>query len=146
MFSCQNILLPLPLRSKIYEKLMHTRPTYLIFDLPYLIFILILLQLMKSKRKVLFVFRLCKSIWHSKQWSTEVIWETGVLIWTPKLWHPKKTSQVFFFHLYCKKICWSSYQWFYNASDYFKNSDKSQKQWDKKTSKQNKKLSTKCFR
>ena len=30
----------------------------------------------------------------------EAIWETSIPVWGPKLWHPKKTFQVFFLHLY----------------------------------------------
>ena len=45
------------------------------------------------------------------EWSIQVVnqgliqavWETGILICAPKLWHPKNTFQVLFFQLYFNK-------------------------------------------
>ena len=36
-------------------------------------------------------------------WHIQVIWETDILVWVPKLWHPKNTFQFFFFQLHFNK-------------------------------------------
>ena len=36
----------------------------------------------------------------------QAIWETSILVWVPKLWHPKKTFQVYFFLVvFQQEIC-----------------------------------------
>ena len=32
------------------------------------------------------------------KWCIQVVWETSIPVWAPKLWRPKKTFQVFFFN------------------------------------------------
>ena len=33
----------------------------------------------------------------------QAVWETGILVWESKLWHPNNTFQVLFFQLYLNK-------------------------------------------
>lgn len=69
---------------------------------------------------------LCKKLEFSKlilgtfiaeyQWRILAVCETGIRVWTPKLWRLKNTFQFFFFQLHFNKNLLNGNQWFQNAS------------------------------
>ena len=84
-------------------------------------------------------------------WRIQVVWETGILVWAPKLLHRTKHFQVFYFSVvFQQEMCWSGDQWFHNASLYFEMAENTKMQTEEKNNeakrlKRNKKLARKVF-
>ena len=50
----------------------------------------------------------------------QAVWETGIPVWAPKFWRPKKHfSSLVFLVVFQQKICGSSDQLFHNGPNYF---------------------------
>ena len=62
----------------------------------------------------------------------QAVWETSILVWAPKPWHPKNSFEILFSVVFQQKICGSSCQLFHNASSYFKMASSTNMQTEKK--------------
>ena len=83
------------------------------------------------------------------QWRIQAVWETDILVWAPKFWRPKNTSQVFFFQLYFNRkyveVVMNDFTMHLITSKWLRRQKCKQKRHNKKRSKRKKEMSTKCF-